>query len=133
MGPIEVVAGILVCGDLVLLARRGPGQRHAGFWEFPGGKREAGESPKECLARELNEELGIEGVVGDEVARTVYCYEHGAIELTGYWVRVEEKTVQLRVHDAVEWVTPERLLDFRLAPADVPVARTVTELMASVT
>jgi 8-oxo-dGTP diphosphatase len=54
-----VAAAIIQKEDCILLARRSPGEKLAGFWEFPGGKVENGESPEECLARELREELGI--------------------------------------------------------------------------
>jgi 8-oxo-dGTP diphosphatase len=55
-----VTAGIIRRNDSVLLARRPPGERLAGFWEFPGGKVEKGETPEACLARELQEELAIQ-------------------------------------------------------------------------
>ncbi|TPW19804.1 MAG: 7,8-dihydro-8-oxoguanine triphosphatase, partial [Elusimicrobia bacterium] len=67
---ISVCAGVILRSGGVLLARRAPGRRHAGQWEFPGGRVEPGESPQAALKRELREELGIEAVVGEEVTRT---------------------------------------------------------------
>jgi len=64
-----VVAGVLHRDGLLLIGQRMSGDRHALKWEFPGGKVEAGETPKQALARELREELGIEAVVGREIAR----------------------------------------------------------------
>lgn len=64
-----VVAGVLHRDGLLLIGQRMSGDRHALKWEFPGGKVEAGETPKQALARELREELGIEAVVGQEIAR----------------------------------------------------------------
>jgi hypothetical protein len=58
-GPMHVAAAVLFRGGRVLVARRSPGFRHAGSWEFPGGKIEPGESPEACLAREMAEEFGI--------------------------------------------------------------------------
>src|SRR3974377_107901 len=64
-----VVAGVLHRDGMVLIGKRMAGARHALKWEFPGGKVEAGETPKQALVRELREELGIEAVVGPEIAR----------------------------------------------------------------
>lgn len=125
MSRIEVVAGVLVRGGKILLTRRAPGERHAGFWEFPGGKREPGETAEESLVRELQEELGLSVAVGEEVARSRHRYEHGEIELRGFWVVPEEAEVRLTVHDRAEWVEPGRLLEYQLAAADVPIARKV--------
>lgn len=66
---IVVVAGVLECSGKFLIAQRKRGQRHELKWEFPGGKLENGESPEAGLARELKEELRIEGDVGPELAR----------------------------------------------------------------
>lgn len=122
---IQVTAAILRDRGRVLLARRKPGGPLAGYWEFPGGKLEPGESPEACLARELHEELGIEGRVGAFVASHRHEYAHATVELLAYeveWIAGELAPVD---HDALEWVLPEELLRFELAPADVPIARVV--------
>lgn len=64
-----VVAGVIHRDGMLLIGQRMSGDRHALKWEFPGGKVEAGETPKQALVRELREELGIEAVVGAEIAR----------------------------------------------------------------
>ena len=69
-----VTAAIILRDDRVLLARRSSGQKLAGFWEFPGGKVEAGETPESCLARELEEELGIGVHVGRKFAESLHQY-----------------------------------------------------------
>jgi ADP-ribose pyrophosphatase len=69
---ILVVAGLIVQDGLILIGQRKNADRHPLKWEFPGGKVEPGENPREALARELREELGIEAVVGPEIIR----YEH---------------------------------------------------------
>ena len=75
MRTIDVAAGIIQREDgKILLARRKPGSHLAGYWEFPGGKIEEGESPEECLERELLEELGIVTKTGAFVAESVYDY-----------------------------------------------------------
>ena len=61
----KVSAAVTVIDNKVLLTRRKPGESLSGFWEFPGGKIEEGETPQQCLRRELNEELGVESAVGN--------------------------------------------------------------------
>ena len=67
---INVVGAVIVRDGLILCAQRGPGGNLAGMWEFPGGKIEPGESPRDALVREIDEELRCEVVVGDEVTTT---------------------------------------------------------------
>jgi len=69
MERIRVTAGIIINNDKVLITRRAPNENFAGGWEFPGGKIEADETPEECLARELKEELNITVSVEDFVQR----------------------------------------------------------------
>ncbi len=118
----EVTAAVICREGRILLLRRAPGQKHAGAWEFPGGKTEEGETPQTCLVRELNEELGIEGEVGAHLIDSPYDYPGGAINLRAYefhWLRGE---MQLRVHDATAWCLPAELPGYELTPADIPVA-----------
>ena len=120
--PRVVTAAIARRGKLVLIARRGPGEKLAGLWEFPGGKLEAGETPENCLARELREEFGIQVVVEGFFMNSVYHYGHGAIDLHAYFVQWPEGPHQLHVHDEIRWVQAQQLLDYTLAPADIPIA-----------
>ena len=122
---IPVCAAVILRSGAVLLARRGPGRRHAGKWEFPGGRVEPGETPAAALARELREELGIDAEIGDEIARVRHLYEFGEIELIALRVSKFAGEPALKEHDRLAWVEARRLLDYDLAPADVPVARVV--------
>jgi 8-oxo-dGTP diphosphatase len=117
-----VTAAIARRGARTLIARRGPGQKLAGLWEFPGGKLEDGETPEQCLSRELFEEFGVRVVVAEFFMKSVYRYGHGAIDLHAYFVSWPNDEPQLRVHDEVCWVPFAQLLDYELAPADVPIA-----------
>jgi len=76
-----VAAAIIIRDRCVLLTRRGPDEKLAGYWEFPGGKVEDGESLDACLERELQEELGVQSCAGDVLMECKYHYEHGVISL----------------------------------------------------
>jgi 8-oxo-dGTP diphosphatase len=120
-----VTAAIIVRDGNVLLTRRKQGERLAGHWEFPGGKVEEGESPQECLERELFEELGVRAKADSIVAESEYHYEHGSIRLLALSTKIEETEFLLRVHDRADWVPVTRLLEYKLAPADIPIAKVI--------
>ena len=120
---IPVCAAVLRKDGRVLLARRAPHKKMGGLWEFPGGRIEEGETPAVALARELREEFKIEAVVGAELARAKHTYDFGEIELIALAVDSFTGTLTLTDHDQVEWLEPRRLLNFKLTPADVPIAR----------
>jgi mutator protein MutT len=90
----------------------------AGRWEFPGGKREVGETLEECLARELREELGIEVVVDDKVDTVRWEYPAKTVVLHFYRCRITGGVPQLLECAALDWVEPARLGDYDFPPAD---------------
>ena len=118
----NVTAAIIERDGRYLLARRAPEKNLAGFWEFPGGKIEANETPEDCLIRELREELHIETRVLEHFCNSVYHYEKGAINLMAYRTEILDGEMQLTVHDEVGWFLPLEMLKLNLAPADIPVA-----------
>ncbi len=118
----EVTAAVIAREGRILLLRRAAGQKHAGFWEFPGGKTEPGETPEDCLERELQEELGIAGHTGAHLVDSPYDYPGGSIILRAYDFHWEGGELQLRVHDAAAWCDPGELTRYALTPADIPVA-----------
>ena len=119
----NVTAAIIERDGRYLLARRAPEKNLAGFWEFPGGKIEANETPEDCLIRELREELHLETRVLEHFCNSVYHYERGAINLMAYRTEILDGEIQLTVHDEVGWFLPPELLKLNLAPADIPIAK----------
>jgi len=119
---IAVTAGILLKGDQVLIGRRKPGLRHAGKWEFPGGKVERGETPQTCLKRELREEFNIRVKVGDVFDNNVFYYRRGPVHLTAFWVDWIDGEMRATDHDRIAWVLPANLKAYDLLPADIPFA-----------
>jgi 8-oxo-dGTP diphosphatase len=122
MKRIQVAAGILFDGERILACQRAAGGTHPGKWEFPGGKREAGETMQECLTRELLEELGVRANVGPEVWRTAHSYGAGEVELFFYAVEAIDRPPENRAFAAIRWVTPAELARLDLLEADRPLA-----------
>ena len=118
---ITVLCGIIynTSGE-VFLARRREGKSHAGKWEFPGGKLEAGESEAACLQRELLEELGMEVKVQERLGENVHAYSEVQIRLIAYRCKFIQATFVLTDHDEYAWVKPEKIAKYDLAEADVP-------------
>lgn len=125
-----VTAAIVRRGETVLLMRRAAGQSNAGLWEFPGGKLEAGETPQQCLEREMMEETGVTGQAGAFAAQSVYAYPGGEICLQAYEFAIVQGEIALRVHDKARFVTPREALAMALSPADVAIAQALAEAKA---
>jgi A/G-specific adenine glycosylase len=105
-------------GGRVLIAQRPLGGMLGGLWEFPGGKRERGESLEECLQREIREELGIEVSVGEPVTQVKHTYTHFRITLHAFECRlVRERPRAIQVADW-RWVRFDELDDFAFAVTD---------------
>jgi len=124
----DVTAAIILQNNHVLLTRRAPGEKHAGGWEFPGGKVEPGESPERALQRELFEELEIDAEIGEKLTENIHRYDTGAIRLMAYRVTILSGDPCLHVHDDYQWVRIHELTQFQLLPADVPIAEYLQEM-----
>jgi 8-oxo-dGTP diphosphatase len=111
-----VVAGALISGDSLLVAQRARPAELAGLWELPGGKVAPGESDAAALARELEEELGVEITVGARLGHDVVL--GGTVTLRAYLVTRTGGTVQPRDHQALRWVTADELDGLAWVPAD---------------
>jgi 8-oxo-dGTP diphosphatase len=118
-----VAAAALVDIDgRVLIAKRPQGKSLAGLWEFPGGKVESGETPEECLIRELDEELGIKVTHAclSPFVFTSHGYESFHLLMPLYLCRRWEGFVTAREHEAIAWVKPDKLIEYPMPPADAP-------------
>ena len=116
---VEVVAALIQDdkGRYLITRRRG-GSHLAGMWEFPGGKRETGESLEDALRRELTEELAACFNVGEKVETVRWDYPERTVVIHFYRCRFESGTIEPRESQAVEWVAPERLEELEFPPAD---------------
>lgn len=120
--PVDVIAGVITdAAGRILLARRTEGRDLAGFWEFPGGKREPGETPEAALARELQEELGIQVDVGEPLIAVPQAYPHKRLRLDVRHVRGWRGTPRGHEGQALAWVPPDKLGGYAMPPADRPV------------
>ncbi len=119
---VEVVAGIIRdARGRILLARRTEGRDLAGRWEFPGGKREPGESAEHALARELHEELGITVEVGAPLIRVPQIYPDKRLRLDVRQIEGWHGAARGREGQALAWVPPQKLASYAMPPADRPV------------
>ncbi|MGO2533708.1 (deoxy)nucleoside triphosphate pyrophosphohydrolase [Arthrobacter rhombi] len=122
---INVVGAAVVSDGTVLCAKRGAGGSLAGCWEFPGGKIEPGESPRQALQREIEEELLCRVDVGEEIASTTCEYSFGVVTLTTFYCALLDGTPQLTEHAEVRWVSPADMGELEWAPADVPAVQKI--------
>ena len=121
MKVIEVAAGLVYREGRYLIARRKAGVHLAGFWEFPGGKREAGETLEECLQRELYEELNIRMGVPLPFQIIRHEYPENTVELHFFRCRIESGYATAIDCAEIRWVWPHELGDFEFPPADRPI------------
>ena len=126
---IPVVTGLLRKGDKILVGQRPVGHTLAGHWEFPGGKIERNESPEVALARELQEELGIEAEVGKLMLASTHSYGDTGIVILFYEVlfwKGEPKAVH---HMELKWVEPGELKSLTLPDANRKIIDRILELL----
>ena len=122
MNPVEVLAAVITdASGRILLARRTANRDLAGLWEFPGGKREPGETPEAALVRELHEELGIQAQVGAHLITVPQAYPGKRLRLDVRHVTRWTGIPRGREGQALAWVPPHKLPSYAMPPADIPV------------
>ncbi len=125
----EVVCGVILNADgKVLACQRGEGRHLAGFWEFPGGKVDAGEDARAALARELEEELGIVVRVGEKLDAVVE-WSDGKVEirLTGYLCKISVGNPVALEHAEIRWCEISEMRELEWAEADVPLVEEISK------
>ena len=120
MNTIKVTGAIIQNDKNFLIGRRGKDEKSAGMWEFPGGKLEEGESPKECIKRELKEELNIDAEIGELFSSYTYNYNHVSYELFFFKVNSFFGEPVKSVHDKLKWEKLKNFYKYDFLPGDGP-------------
>ena len=124
----QVVAAVIEKDGKLLVCQRTRHQTMPLKWEFPGGKIEEGEQPRDALRRELEEELGIHATIGDEIARIHHTYPNGAsVELRFFIVREYEREIENRIFRDVQWSAPKSLPSYDFLEADASLVKDLAE------
>ena len=128
MKIIEVVAAIIIKDDQVFATQRGYGE-FQGWWEFPGGKMEAGESPQEALKREINEELDADIQVNELLETVEWDYPNFHLTMRCFICSLLSESIHLNEHEAATWLNLENLRSVKWLPADEILLDKIAEYM----
>ena len=130
MKRIEVVAAI-ICDDnnRVFATQRGYGD-YKDWWEFPGGKMEAGETPEEALRREIMEELTTAISVDEFLCTVEYPYPDFHLTMHCYWCHVESGLLELKEHEAAKWLAKDEMESVEWLPADWQIIELIKECLS---
>ena len=128
---IRVSCAIIERDGLVLAAQRSGSMSLPLKWEFPGGKIKEGESPEDCLSRELIEEMGIQPAVGRPLPSSTHHYAEFTVTLFPFVCSIRSGTIMLHEHTAVTWLPPCDLSSLDWAEADRPVLESYREFLSA--
>lgn len=133
MKTVRVVAAVIKAANengepIIFATQRGYGDFKGG-WEFPGGKIEEGETPKEALKREIIEELDTEITVGELIHTVEYDYPNFHLSMDCFWCEIVKGDLVLKEHEAAKWVKIEQLGEVDWLPADVTLVEKIKEQM----
>ena len=127
---IRVTAAIIRSGELIFATQRGYGEFKDG-WEFPGGKIEPGERPKDALIREIREELDADILVGELLTRVEYDYPEFHLSMDCFWAEMAPGSeLKLKEHEAARWLEPSELDQVDWLPADIEVVRAICDYLS---
>lgn len=127
---LEVAIGIAVRDGKVLISRRPAAATVGGFWEFPGGKCHAGETPSQCVVRELREETALSVSPLKALRPIDWPYSHGEVRLHPFICEVLQGEARALWADELRWVAPEDLRNYRFPPANDELIACLPELLA---
>jgi len=127
---IQVVAALIRKDDHFLICRRPAHKKRGLLWEFPGGKVEAGEDPRQALVRECREELDIELEVGTLFWQTSHTYPDTRIDLLLYEATIVSGTPQALEHTDIRWVLPGDMVGYHFCPADTEIIEYISTCSA---
>lgn len=130
MNRIEAAIAIVTRGGKVLVCQRKDDDTFGGYWEFPGGKQEDGETLHQCLARELLEELNIRARPTLPLTPIVHDYPHALLRLHPFLCEHESGEPELIECQATKWIEPNELRDYRFPPANESLIEQVIEELA---
>ena len=128
MKTIRVVAAVIRDGDKIFATARGYGE-YKGWWEFPGGKIEAGETPQQALTREIREELDTEIRVGELIDTIEYDYPMFHLSMDCFWAAVVAGRLVLKEAETARWRTKENLETVPWLPADAFLIERIKEVI----
>lgn len=128
MKTVRVVAAVIRDGNRIFATARGYGE-YKGWWEFPGGKIEAGETPAEALVREIREELDTEIRVGALIDTIEYDYPAFHLSMDCFWAEVVAGRLELKEAEDARWLTKETLESVSWLPADASLIEHIKESM----
>lgn len=126
MKTIRVVAAVIRNEEKIFATARGYGD-YKGWWEFPGGKIENGETPKQALIREIREELTVEISVGELIKTVEYDYPNFHLSMDCFWAEVLSGQLELKEAEEARWLSREELLDVKWLPADLELVETIRQ------
>lgn len=128
MKSIRVVAAVIRDNERIFATQKGYGN-YKGWWEFPGGKIEQGETPRQALHREILEELDTDVEVGSLIGHVQYTYPEFHLEMDCFWCTVIKGNLKLKEAEDARWLTKEDLFSVKWLPADLAVVEKIRELL----
>lgn len=120
---IEVCCAIIVEGEKILATRRSHRMHLAGFWEFPGGKTEPGETAEACIIREIREELDIEIIIEKQLPSVEHHYPEKSIRLIPFICKIKSGIITLTEHSEFRWLARHDVSSINWAAADLKVLK----------
>ncbi len=124
---VKVAAAIIKDGDKIFATARGYGE-YKGWWEFPGGKIEAGETSQQALVREIHEELTADIEVGDLIKTVEYDYPQFHLSMDCFWAKVKSGHLKLLEAEDARWLAKEDIRSVKWLPADLELINTIENM-----